>query len=528
MARWWTGSVGYEIYPRSFADANDDGIGDLEGIRRRLPYLEWLGVDAIWIAPFYESPGLDHGYDVADYRAVNPIHGDLDDFDALIADAHERDIKVVVDLVPNHSSSSHLWFQEALKGRDNPYRDYYIWKDPAPDGGPPNNWVSHFGGPAWTLDERSGQYWCHLFLPEQPDLNWTNEQLREEFDAILRFWCERGADGFRIDVAHGVMKHPEFPDNPQIEPIVDPDDPSHVFGAFDHLYDLDQDSTVEVYKRWNKVVAPYDAVLIGESNPRTLDRIERYVDGSGLHTIFYLEAVWMEWKPFDLLSNLEFISSSTDHGISWVIDNHDAPRSASRYGGGDLGRRRSLAVMAFMCALGGFPFLWQGQELGLENATVASKDMEDPISTRNAHGKGRDVTRTVMPWDSSHANGFCETSEPWLTAVDRRPEETVAGQQSDPDSWLHRHRHLLATRRSMPDLWTQPIEWDPSVTGAARSLRRGTAQVVTNLGTAAITATLGEGNWEIRFASDEARVGETHVGAVEVPADSTIYLELEE
>ncbi|HDL41948.1 MAG TPA: alpha-amylase, partial [Actinobacteria bacterium] len=293
MTSWWHGGIGYEIYPRSFADSNNDGIGDINGIKGRLPYLSWLGIDAIWIAPFYESPGLDHGYDVSDYRAINPIHGTLADFDELIADAHARDIRVIVDIVPNHSSSEHRWFQQALQGRDNPYRDYYLWRDPAPDGGPPNNWVSHFGGPAWTLDEASGQYYCHLFLPEQPDLNWSNPALREEFDDILRFWCDRGADGFRIDVAHGLVKDAQFRDNPQRVPIQDPGNPTEVFGAFEHLYDMDQDGTVDVYRRWNRVVEPYEAVLIGESNPRSLDRVARYVRGDSLHTVFYLEPGWM-------------------------------------------------------------------------------------------------------------------------------------------------------------------------------------------------------------------------------------------
>ena len=211
---WWHGTIGYEIYPRSFADSNADGIGDIAGITERLEHLAWLGVDAVWVAPFYQSPGFDHGYDISDYRAIAPHHGTLDDFDAFVARAHELGLRAIVDLVPNHSSSHHEWFQQALQGKDNPYRDYYVWRDPAPDGGPPNNWLSHFGGPAWTLDEASGQYYCHLFLPEQPDLNWDNEAVRAEFDEILRFWCERGIDGFRIDVAHALVKDQAFPRQP--------------------------------------------------------------------------------------------------------------------------------------------------------------------------------------------------------------------------------------------------------------------------------------------------------------------------
>lgn len=525
MQRWWSGAVGYEIYPRSFADSNDDGVGDLEGIRQRLDYLEWLGVDAIWIAPFYTSPGFDHGYDVADYRDVNSIHGSLADFGALVEDAHARSIKVVVDIVPNHSSSHHTWFREALKGKDNPYRDYYIWRDPAPDGGPPNNWVSHFGGPAWTLDPPSEQYWCHLFLPEQPDLNWTNQAVRDEFDGILRFWCDLGADGFRVDVAHGVMKDPSFRDNPQRVPILDPDDPSEVFNAFDHLYDMDQDATVDVYKHWNEVVAPYDAILIGESNPRSIDRVARYVTDDSLHTVFYLEPGWMGWEPANLLDKLQAVNRSTDSGVSWIIDNHDNSRSATRFGGGDRGRKRSLAVMTLMCALGGFPFIWEGQELGLIDARLDSSNLEDPISTRNEHGVGRDVTRTVMPWDDSHANGFSTSHAPWLVAPDREPAETVAVQQEDPSSWLCKHRQLLAIRKALPDLWEAEPQWSGDITGEARALRRGNVIAVANLGRTSLKIDLPVGEWFVRFDSSFTADGGPHQEAFTVPGESTCLLQ---
>jgi len=527
MGRWWSGSVGYEIYPRSYADSNDDGYGDLEGVRQRLPYLQWLGVDAIWLAPFYKSPGFDHGYDVSDYRDVNPIHGDLADFDRLVEDAHGRDIRVIVDIVPNHSSSHHRWFQEALQGKDNPYRDYYIWKDPAPDGGPPNNWVSHFGGPAWTLDDASGQYWCHLFLPEQPDFNWTNPAVADEFDAILRFWCDRGADGFRIDVAHGVMKDPQFRDNPQRVPIVDADDPSEVFNAFDHLHDLDQDDTVDVYKRWHEVVEPYDAILIGESNPRSLDRVVRYVENEALHTIFYLEPAWMKWKPSELLDKVETVNRSTDNGVSWVIDNHDTSRSATRFGGGEAGQHRSIAVMAFMCALGGFPFLWEGQELGLHDARLDAANLEDPIATRNEHGRGRDATRTVMPWDTSNANGFSATAEPWLIAPQRPLEETVEGQRQDPDSWLNRHRDLLSVRKSLPDLWEAEPEWFDAPLGDARALRRGNTIAVTNLGENPMQFELPSGTWTVQYDSRGEVKGNRRSGMATVAAEATYLMSLE-
>ncbi|MCH7668554.1 MAG: hypothetical protein IIC71_05015 [Acidobacteria bacterium] len=504
-AGWWRGAVGYEIYPRSFADSNDDGIGDLVGIRERLPYLSWLGVDAIWIAPFYESPGFDHGYDVSDYRAINPIHGTLKDFDDLVAAAHSLGLRIIVDIVPNHSSSVHEWFQQAIKGRDNRYRDYYLWRDPAANGRPPNNWVSHFGGPAWTLDEDSGQYYCHLFLPEQPDLNWRNVAVQKEFEDILTFWCERGVDGFRIDVAHGLMKDESFRDNPQIAPITDAGNPVNVFAAFDHRYDMDQDDTINIYRRWNQIVEPYGAVLIGESNPRTLERIALYVRGDSLHTVFYLEPGWMSWAPLELLAKLETVQRSTDTGISWVIDNHDNSRSATRFGGGDLGRKRSLAVMTFMMALGGFPFLWEGQELGLIDAEVDEEDREDPITTRNENGVGRDGTRSVMPWDSSHANGFSTSKEPWLPSVDRSPSETVAAQRTDELSWLSRYRGLLAVRREHPELWNAPAQWIETGSEATRMVQRGTMVAVANWEPTTKSMTLPEGSWDVVYDSDSPK-----------------------
>ncbi|HEY8338341.1 MAG TPA: alpha-amylase family glycosyl hydrolase, partial [Egibacteraceae bacterium] len=241
-SRWWRGAVGYEVYLRSFADSDGDGVGDLRGVLEHLDHLAWLGVDIVWVTPFFPSPMHDHGYDVADYCGVDPRFGTLADLDALVAAVHARGMRLLIDLVPNHTSSEHPWFRAARSSRDNPYRDYYVWRDPAPDGGPPNNWTSHFGGPAWTFDEATGQYWLHLFLPEQPDLNWANPAVADEFDAILRFWLERGVDGFRIDVAHALAKHPDLPDNPPADPA--DADADHAltddFRRLQHIHDVNQ------------------------------------------------------------------------------------------------------------------------------------------------------------------------------------------------------------------------------------------------------------------------------------------------
>jgi len=518
------GATGYEVYIRSFADSDGDGIGDLRGITDRLDYLAWLGVDAVWITPFYPSPGFDHGYDVSDYTGVDPIHGDLADFDDLVARAHALELRVVIDIVPNHSSSLHPWFVEALEGSGSPYRDFYIWRDPRPDGGPPNNWVSHFGGPAWTRDAASGQYYCHLFLPEQPDLNWENERLREHFDDILRFWCDRGVDGFRIDVASGLYKDREFRDNPPLRPVRTGMSNWAVFDSFEHRYDMDQDRTVEIYRRWNKVVAPYGAMLIGEiglwDNP---GRIARYATGGeGLHGAFFLQLGRMGWTPDALVTVARAMHAREPNRMSWVLDNHDQSRSATRFGGGEVGAARSLALTTLLFGLGGVPFLYQGQELGIENGAVHPNDVADPIAILNEGTVGRDGTRTAMPWGPGRGNGFT-TGHPWLPARPRQASETVQGQKSNPSSWLNRHRDLLAVRRSHPDLWQTPAVWHDTGRDDVAVVGRGRTCVVANLSPERVTVDLPEGEWTVTFVSS-GEPALRDVRRVEMPAESTLIL----
>ncbi|MEO7397009.1 MAG: alpha-amylase family glycosyl hydrolase, partial [Ilumatobacteraceae bacterium] len=378
---WWRGGVGYEIYVRSFLDSNGDGTGDLAGITSKLDYLAGLGVDVIWITPFYPSPGHDHGYDVADYLDIDAQFGTLADFDDLIVGAHERGLRVFADLVPNHTSSDHPWFRQAVAGIDSPYRDYYLFRPPAEGGGPPNNWVSHFGGPAWTLDPvGSGEYYCHLFLPEQPDLNWANPAVMDEFLAVLRFWCRRGVDGFRIDVAHGLTKDPELRDNRQLRDVTPDMHPLEVFMSFEHVHDLNRPETNEIYRRWQREVAPYGAVLFGEIDTRDLERFGALVgDGSGLQGGFVLEISSMLWDPATIISNLLTYARAANGGAAWALSNHDQPRAVSRFGGGQRGLDRTIAVTALMLAIDGITFLYQGEELGLADAVV-SGDSEDPLT----------------------------------------------------------------------------------------------------------------------------------------------------
>ena len=451
---WWADAVGYEVYLRSFADGNDDGVGDLPGLVQRLPYLADLGVDLVWVTPFYPSPMADFGYDVADHCDVDPRFGTLEDLDRVVAVAHDLGMRLVVDLVPNHTSDQHPWFRSARRGRDSPDRDLYIWRDPAPDGGPPNNWLSHFGGPAWTLDEPSGQYWCHLFLPEQPDLNWAEPRVAEEFRSILRFWLDRGVDGFRIDVAHSLVKDPDLRDDPVLRDPGPDASPGEAFHSLRHDHDLDQPGVLDVYRDWHRISAPGGAVLLGEVYLDDAAAVARYVDdGDALDVSFFFPVLDTPWVPDDLRT---VVRAALDHGggrFAWVHSSHDDPRAPSRFGGGDTGRDRAFAFLAFTGFLPGPLFLYQGDELGLVDGDVDLSWTSDPIAVRNPGASGgRDPVRTPMPWTAGEPHLGFSTVEPWLpVGANRTDADTVSAQLADPDSRLHRCRELLRLRRALRD-----------------------------------------------------------------------------
>jgi alpha-glucosidase len=477
VSRWWQGAVGYQIYIRSFADGDGDGVGDLAGIRARLPYLADLGVDVLWITPFYPSPQADHGYDVSDHTDVDPLFGTLADVERTLAEAHELGLRVVVDLVPNHSSDQHPWFQDALTGRDAQHRDRYVWRDGAPDGGPPNNWVSYFGGPAWSYHQPTDQWWMHLFLPEQPDLNWADPGVREAFLDVLRFWSELGVDGFRVDVAHSLVEHPEFPDNPlRGDPPPHDASPGDVWDAYDHLHDQDQPEIHDIYRSWSEAVAPYDGVLLGEVYLRDVDRVARYVHDGGLHLAFCFPALHVPWDAGQLRDVLEAGVAAGGDAFAWPLSSHDDPHAASRFGGGDPGARRSLAYFTLLSALPGVPFLFQGDELGLDDGRPETE--ADPIAVRNPGASGRDGSRTPMIWEPGPGHGFT-TGEPWLPFgrddADARAASVQEGDQSSP---LERTRTLLAARRELPDLRGDlPVTW-LDLEGPLVALRRGGTTVV--------------------------------------------------
>lgn len=483
MSPWWTGAVGYEVYLRSFADSDGDGVGDLPGLRSRLDYLADLGVDVVWITPFYPSPQADHGYDVADYLAVDPQFGTLADLTGLADDAHQRGMRVVIDLVANHTSSRHPWFLDSRSSRQAARRNWYVWRDPAPGGGPPNNWLSYFGGPAWTFDEATGQYWMHLFLPEQPDLNWSEPAVHDAVATILDTWLSRGVDGVRIDVAHCFVEDSSFRDNPTPRsPPPDDADPRAVFDSQEHLYDIDQPAVLDIYRRWRAIAERYDAVLLGEVFLLDPDRLARYVQDDGLHLAFCFDVLKLPWSAAAIRSTLERYLSATQPGrLAWPLSSHDDPRAVSRFGGGQHGRRRALAYLTFLCGLPGSPWLMQGDELGLADADLAHATPADPIAQRNPGAAGRDAMRTPMPWEPGHALGFT-TGTPWMPlGANRTDADTVAVQQRDPNSPLMHTRTLMRARREVSILaGDDPVRWIDDCPEEVVAFRRSDTLVALN------------------------------------------------
>ena len=398
-SRWWRTGVIYQIYPRSFQDTNDDGVGDLEGIRRRLNYLGELGIDAIWISPIYPSPMADFGYDVADYREVDPRFGTLSDLDDLIAAAHAHGIRVLLDLVPNHTSDQHPWFVESRSSRDNPKRNWYIWRDPAPRDGPPNNWISDFGGPAWEWDVATRQYYYHAFLKEQPDLNWRNPEVRAAMYEVMRFWLDRGVDGFRIDVLWHMVKAAEFPDNP-------PNDAWRAsMGERDRvlqLHSTDQPEVHEIAAEMRAIADGYAAagrgerVLIGEIC-LPVDRLVRYygAERPGVHLPANFQLIDAPWEARALATLIAAYEAALprDAWPNWVLGNHDRPRVAT-----SRGEAQARIAAMLLLTLRGTPALYYGDEIGLSDVIIPSDQIRDPRESREpGRGLGRDPVRTPMP-----------------------------------------------------------------------------------------------------------------------------------
>jgi alpha-glucosidase len=467
-AEWWKGGVVYQIYPRSFQDTNGDGIGDLPGILSRLDYLVWLGIDAIWLSPIYPSPMADFGYDISDFRDIEPIFGTLADFDRLVREAHARGLRVILDFVPNHTSDRHPWFQEARTSRHSARRDWYVWRDPAAGGGPPNNWLSEFGGSAWEYEPASGQYYYHAFLKQQPDLNWRHPAVRREMHDVLRFWLERGVDGFRIDVVHQLIEDGAFRDNP-INPAFEQGmRPSH---ALLNTYTVDQPEVQEVIAELRRVVDEYpEKVLIGEIH-LPIDRLVTYygVELSGIHLPFNFNLIGAPWSAEVLRDLVATYEAALPRGAwpNWVLGNHDTLRIASRVGAGAA----RLAAMLLL-TLRGTPTLYYGDELGMEDVPIARHEVQDPFEKNvPGIGVGRDPARTPMRWTPGPHCGFT-TGKPWLPVGAEREACNVERQAADPGSMLSLYRRLLALRRERAALALGDYTGVPSTDECLAYLRR--------------------------------------------------------
>lgn len=446
---WWEAGVVYQIYPRSFQDSDGDGVGDLEGVRQRLDHIVALGADAVWLSPIFPSPMADFGYDVADYCNIEPMFGDLDRFDALLAEVHARGLKLLLDFVPNHTSDQHPWFVESRASRSSPKRDWYFWRDPAPGGGPPNNWMSDMGGSAWEFDERTGQYYLHAFLKEQADLNWRNPEVRKAMEDVLHFWFARGVDGFRIDVLWHCIKAEGLPDNPP-----NPDyhrELGEKFLVLQHN-SANRPEIHEVAANFRTIADQYgDRLLVGEICLPVPVLMEYYGhdNAPGVHLPFNFQLLDAPWDAAELAKLITQYEAALPPGCwpNWVMGSHDAPRIAGR-----LGDAQARIAAMLLLTLRGTPTLYQGDELGIGLVRIPQDRIRDPQDLRQPGlGLGRDGARTPMAWDASPNGGF-STAEPWLPLHADWEKRNVAAQADDEGSMLSLYRRLLALRRASPAL----------------------------------------------------------------------------
>ncbi|MEU1642794.1 glycoside hydrolase family 13 protein [Micromonospora zamorensis] len=528
---WWRSAVVYQVYVRSFADSDGDGVGDLQGIRQRLPYLRDLGVDALWLTPFYTSPMIDGGYDVADYRDVDPMFGTLADFEAMITDAHALDLRIIVDLVPNHTSSAHRWFTAALAaGPGSPERARYLFADgQGPHGElPPNDWESIFGGAAWTRTA-DGQWYLHLFDPAQPDLNWRHPEVRAEFEDVLRFWLDRGVDGFRVDVAHGMIKADGLPDV-GFSTMTTGQRQVELLGKGRLPY-FDQDEVHEIYRAWRPILDSYPGgrMAVAEAWAETPQRLARYVGPDELHQAFsfdFLDATWTADSFRKVIDTALTESTVVGAPTTWVLSNHDKQRHVTRYGDGVEGLRRARAASLLMLALPGSAYLYQGEELGLPEVLDLPDELrQDPAFLRT--GESRDGCRVPLPWSGDLAPygfGPAGSEASWLPTPATWRALSVDAQSGVPGSTLELYRAALRIRRDHPALAVDAggvtwLESGPDVLAFSRTAGETVLTCVVNLSSAPV---LIDGYGQPLVASDTlTEQGSGHL----LPVDAAAWLE---
>jgi alpha-glucosidase len=474
---WWQTGIIYQVYPRSFQDSNGDGVGDLEGIVQRLDYLKWLGITAIWISPVYPSPMADFGYDISDYTGIHPLFGSMADFDNLLQQAHQRDIKIILDIVPNHTSDLHPWFLESRSSIDNTKRDWYIWKDALEDGSPPNNWLSVFGGFAWEWDEATGQYYYHAFLKEQPDLNWRNPEVQSAMLDVMRFWLDKGVDGFRVDVMWHMIKDKQFRNNP-----VNPDYHSYM-ATYEQLlpvYSTDQPEVHDIVQKMRKVLDAYnDRMMIGEIYLPIHKLITYYgPQNNGAHLPFNFMLLSLDWDAQKIAAAIAEYEGALPQKAwpNWVLSNHDQPRITSR-----VGLQQAKVAALLLLTLRGTPTIYYGEELGMRDVPIPFEEVQDPQGL-NMPDKNlsRDPARTPMQWNSKEQAGF-STAKPWLRLSSTYKRVNVEVQKNDPFSHLHLYKRLIALRQSQPSLmWGdyKPVYADQQALAYIRQAPSGKAFLI--------------------------------------------------
>lgn len=512
---WWKYAIIYQIYPRSFQDSNADGIGDLNGIISRLDYLPRLGVDAIWISPIYPSPMADFGYDISDYRGIDRIFGTMDDFDRLLEAVHERGMRLILDFVPNHTSDQHPWFIESRSSRDNPKRDWYLWRDE------PNNWQSHFGGSAWEFDAKTGQYYLHEFLKEQPDLNWRNPQVKAAMFENLRYWLRKGVDGFRVDVMWLMIKDNQFRDNPP--------NPAYKVGQGSRemylpVYDADRPEVHELVAEMRSAIDEFgNRVLIGEIYlpiPRLMDYYGTNLRGADLP--FNFQLLLCSWTAEDLAHTISDYMSALPPGAwpNWVLGNHDQARIASR-----IGTKKARAAALLLFSLPGTLTVYYGEELGMQNVPISPDEARDPAEIRQPGiGKGRDPERTPMPWDGTAQCGFSRI-EPWLPLGEANRHVNVEASEMDPDSMLAFYKQLIALRRAKPALVSGGVTEVDATEGVLRFVRSDgneRFEVLLNLAEQKRRLPTSKGN--IVACTTTKRLGESVTDGLELDASEAVVI----
>jgi alpha-glucosidase len=530
---WWQTGIIYQIYPRSYQDSNNDGIGDLNGIRRRLDHIEKLGVKTVWLSPIYPSPMHDFGYDVADYCDINPMFGAMADFDALLADIHSRGMKLILDLVPNHTSDEHEWFKESRSSRDNPRRDWYIWRDPAPDGGPPNNWLSFFGGPAWTFDEATGQYYLHQFVTQQPELNYRHPEVLPAMLGNMRFWLEKGVDGFRVDVIWLMMKDEQLRDEP-----ADPNwDGVNPHSSLRHIYTQSAPGIHELIQQMRGVLDEYDErMMVGEIY-LPFDELVAYYGRSHneCHMPFNFHLIANpDWRATAVRQLVEDYEAALPDGAwpNWVLGNHDQHRVATR-----VGPAQARIANMLLLTLRGTPTTYYGEEIGMEDGHIPPEFIQDPPAVNQpeiAHIVGRDPERTPMQWDASpHAGFTAAESQPWLPVAANYRALNVAAQEDDPASMLNLYRALARLRRAEPALAVGAYVGVETAVSDIFAYRRTSPDgddflVVLNFGSEARVVDVSGvgGTAVVAIASDMQRSGPVNLSALPLGPDEGLVLRL--